>query len=60
MPDTWLDHVHGFLRNAIYLIHNRDPVFADAWTNLLRSGGVKGVRIPASSPKLQSSRDHDS
>jgi putative transposase len=45
-----LDPVDGFLRNASYLIHDRDPVFTEAWTAILKTGGVNGVRIPAQSP----------
>jgi hypothetical protein len=45
-----LDLADGFLRNATYLIHDRDPVFTEAWTALLESGGVKCVPIPAQSP----------
>jgi transposase len=45
-----LDPVDGFLRNARYLIHDRDPVFTEAWTALLQAGGVKCVPIPAQSP----------
>jgi hypothetical protein len=45
-----LDPVDGFLRNATYLIHDRDPVFTEAWTALLESGGVQCVPIPAHSP----------
>jgi putative transposase len=45
-----LDPTDGFLRNASYLIHDRDPVFTEAWTALLQTGGVKCVPIPAQSP----------
>jgi hypothetical protein len=45
-----LDAEDGFLRNATHLIHDRDPVFAKAWRDLLKSEGVRCVRIPASSP----------
>jgi putative transposase len=45
-----LDPVDGFLRNASYLIHDRDPVFTEAWTALLQTGGVECVPIPAHSP----------
>jgi putative transposase len=45
-----LDPVEGFLRNASYLIHDRDPLYTKAWTALLKSGGVKCVPIPAQSP----------
>ena len=40
----------GFLRNATHLVHDRDPVFTKAWTDLLKSAGVECVKIPASSP----------
>jgi putative transposase len=42
--------VDGFLRNATHLVHDRDPVFTKAWTDLLKSAGVECVKIPASSP----------
>jgi hypothetical protein len=45
-----LDPAEGFLRNASHLIHDRDPLFTQAWTELLNSGGVKSVPIPAQSP----------
>jgi integrase-like protein len=50
MARNLLDPVDGFLRNASYLIHDRDPVFTEAWAALLESGGVKSVPIPAQSP----------
>ena len=50
MARNLLDPVDGFLRNASHLIHDRDPVFTQAWTALLESGGVKCVPIPAQSP----------
>jgi integrase-like protein len=45
-----LDPTDGFLRHASHLIHDRDPVFTEAWTALLATGGVKCVPIPAQSP----------
>jgi hypothetical protein len=45
-----LDPVDGFLRNASHLIHDRDPLYTEAWTALLESSGVKCVPIPAQSP----------
>jgi transposase len=45
-----VDPVDGFLRNATHLIHDRDPLYTKAWTRLLKSVGVKCVRIPAQSP----------
>ncbi|HXN31193.1 MAG TPA: integrase core domain-containing protein [Polyangiaceae bacterium] len=45
-----LDPEDGFLRNARHLIHDRDPVFTEAWTALLKTGGVTCVPIPPRSP----------
>jgi hypothetical protein len=45
-----LDPEDGFLRNASYLIHDRDPVFTESWSGVLATGGVKCVPIPARSP----------
>ena len=45
-----LDPDDGFLRHATHLIHDRDPLFTEAWADLLKTSGVKSVRIPASSP----------
>jgi hypothetical protein len=47
---TLLDPDVGFLRKATHLIHDRDPLFTQAWTRLLKSGGVTCVPIPAQSP----------
>ena len=45
-----LDPVDGFLRHATHLIHDRYPLFTQAWTQTFESGGVDSVPIPASSP----------
>jgi putative transposase len=45
-----VDPEDGFLRDATHLIHDRDPLFTKAWVELLKSSGVKSVRIPAGSP----------
>jgi putative transposase len=42
--------VDGSLRNATYLIHDRDPLFTEAFEGILRERGVKYVKIPAQSP----------
>lgn len=34
------------------MIHDRDPVFGKAFTEPLRSGGVRSVRLPSRSPNL--------
>jgi putative transposase len=45
-----VDPIDGFLRNAKYLIHDRDPLFNKAWSTMLMNGGVKCVATPAKSP----------
>ena len=42
----------GFLNGTRYLIHDRDPLFTDAFRELLKSCGVKTVKLPARSPNL--------
>jgi putative transposase len=49
-----LDPVDGVLRDASYLIHDRDPLFTAAWTAMLEAHGVKCVPIPAHSPNCNS------
>jgi len=44
------DPVDGFLRGAKCLIHDRDPLFTEAFVAVLKAGGVKSVKIPAQSP----------
>jgi putative transposase len=46
------DAEEGFLRNAKYLIHDRDPLFTEAFQEILRSGGVKPLKMPKQSPNL--------
>ncbi len=46
------DCVDGFLRNAKYLIHDRDPLFTEEFRELLRSSGVEPLKLPARSPNL--------
>jgi putative transposase len=47
------DSVDGFLRNAKYLIHERDPLFTEAFESILQGRGVKCVRLPAQSTESQ-------
>ncbi|MFH2007919.1 MAG: integrase core domain-containing protein [bacterium] len=49
-----LDAAEGFLRNARYLILDRDPLFTKTFRDLLTESGVKPVRLPAQSPDLNS------
>ena len=50
MARNLTDSVDGFLRNATYLIHDRAPLFTEAFEAILRDRGVKCVKIPARSP----------
>jgi hypothetical protein len=50
MARNLTDSVDGFLRNATYLIHDRDPLSTEAFEAILAERGVKCVRIPARSP----------
>jgi hypothetical protein len=45
-----VDPVEGFLRGATHLIHDRDPLFTQAFAAILQAGGVECVKIPARSP----------
>jgi transposase InsO family protein len=42
----------GFLDGARYLIHDRDPLFTEAFKELLKCSGVETVKLPARSPDL--------
>jgi putative transposase len=44
----------GFLKEARYLIHDRDPLFTRAFREILRSSDVETVKLPARSPNLNS------
>jgi len=50
MARNLLDPTDGFLRKATHLIHDRDPLYTQAWAALLQTDGVTGVPIPAQSP----------
>jgi transposase InsO family protein len=50
MARNLTDSVDGFLRNAAYLIHDRDPLFTAAFRGILQDRGVTCVRIQAQSP----------
>jgi transposase InsO family protein len=57
---AWMDQVarsltapcDGFLRSACYLIHDRDPLFTTRFREILASGGVSTLKLPARSPNL--------
>ena len=46
------DGVDGFLAGKRYLIHDRDPLFTDAFRAVLRQAGVECLKLPAHSPNL--------
>ncbi len=46
------DPVDGFLRDARYLIMDRDPLFTACFRNMLKESGTKPIRLPARSPNL--------
>jgi transposase InsO family protein len=49
---TLTDADDGFLNGTRYLIHDRDPLFTRAFSELLESSGVETVKLPARSPNL--------
>jgi transposase InsO family protein len=44
----------GFLRDSRYLLHDRDTKFCRSFCELIESGKVKTLRLPARSPNLNS------
>jgi len=44
----------GCLRGCRYLLHDRDTKFCESFRELIESGGVKPIRLPARSPNLNS------
>ena len=44
----------GFLLHATYLIHDRDPLCTRAFDEILRSCGIKPIKLPPKSPNLNS------
>ena len=46
------DAIDGFLRQASHLIHDRDPLYTGAFREILRSAGVRPIKLPPRSPNL--------
>ncbi len=46
------DADEGFLNESRYLIHDRDPLFTEAFRGVLGSSGVRTLKLPARSPDL--------
>lgn len=44
----------GCLRGCHYLLHDRDTKFCESFRELIESGSVKPIRLPARSPNLNS------
>jgi transposase InsO family protein len=42
----------GFLRDARYLIHDRDPLYTRSFRKILKYSGVDTAKLPARSPNL--------
>jgi transposase InsO family protein len=52
MARNLTDCDEGFLNEARYLIHDRDPLFTQSFREILKSSGVETVKLPARSPNL--------
>jgi transposase InsO family protein len=52
MARNLTDAEEGFLNGTRYLIHDRDPLFTVEFREILKSSGVKAVKLPARSPDL--------
>jgi len=52
MARNLTDAEDGFVVGTRYLIHDRDPLFTNEFGQVLRSAGVKTVKLPAQSPDL--------
>ena len=46
------DPIDGFLRQATHLIHDRDPLYTYAFREILKSVGVRPIKLPPRSPNL--------
>ena len=52
MARNLVDALHGFLLDKRYLLLDRDPLYTQAFRQILDQAGVKTVRLPAHSPNL--------
>ncbi len=52
MARNLTDGYDGFLKETLYLIHDRDPLFTRAFRELLKSSGVETVKLPVRNPDL--------
>jgi len=52
MAKNLTDPLGGFLKDKVYLIHDRDPLYTEAFRNMLESSGIKTVRTLPMAPNL--------
>ena len=52
------DEVDGILRGKRYLMHDRDPLFTDAFLGMLQKSGVQSIKLPPKSPNLNAYAEH--
>ena len=52
MARNLTDPINGFLKGKKYLIHDRDPLFTEAFKEIIRSAGIKPVKTTVASPNL--------
>ncbi|MBW8016406.1 MAG: transposase [Planctomycetes bacterium] len=46
------DPVDGFLKDKKYLIHDRDPLFTEAFKEILKAGGITCKKTSVASPNM--------
>jgi hypothetical protein len=46
------DYEDGFLKGKTYLIHDRDPLYTGEFHAILKTAGIKPVKLPPKSPDL--------
>ncbi len=46
------DYEDGFLKGRAYLIHDRDPLYTTEFHTIVKTAGVKPVKLPPKSPNL--------
>ena len=52
MARNLTDAVDGFLLGKRLLLHDRDRLYTNEFTQILESVGVKGLKLPRRSPNL--------
>jgi hypothetical protein len=52
MARNLTDPINGFLRDAAYIIMDRDPLYTSCFGQMPKDSGTNPVRLPARSPNL--------